>query len=113
MDLIQLSTKEIVAELERRTETENKKSDLKLVCGTICQERNKFYLEVFKEIGSEKDLDFLTTTSLRSRFNSQRDYRFFYFKTNEFEILKAKAEENSLSFAKWVNANKAINFLSI
>jgi len=123
MELSELTTSELLEEINKRDAKENdvkeKESGDVLVLGTMCEEHGNHFVEVFKEIESEKDLDFYSSACMRARINSQRKYKVFYFKTNKFKKLaetldkESKKNKNSNKFVKWINKTKAVKVFDI
>lgn len=112
MDITQMKTEDILAELSRRenvTETDN----AVLVFGSIGNDCGTDFVEVFKKIKTPDDLAFLHTYGLRVRMNSHRDYKGFYFKTTDFDKLEKNLNENNERFAEWVRQNNAIKYMQI
>jgi hypothetical protein len=110
MELKDISTEALLAELEKR---EVKQTDGVLIVGTIGVDIDQPFVESFKKVESEKDLEFLWNASLRSRFNPQRRYRMFYFKSTDFDLLEEHYKSDNISFAKWVNETPSIKFKNI
>jgi hypothetical protein len=111
MDISKLSTNEILEELNKRSV--NSSNDQVLVFGTICVVEGNNFVEMFKEIKTEKDLDCLHRISLRARFNSHRNYLGFYFKTNQFKELKVNLNKDNKAFADWVKSTKNIKYIQL
>ena len=109
MDISKLSTKEILEELEKRSATKEVKDNV-LVFGTIGNDAGTNFVEVFKEIKTPNDLDFINQASLRARYNSHRQYKGFYFKTNEFKKLEKSLDEDNESFANWIRENNSVKY---
>jgi hypothetical protein len=112
MNLTELSTAEILAELEKRSVVVNNK-DAVLVFGTIGIDGDSSFIEVFKEIKIAEDLHFITQASLRARLNSHRYYQGFYFKTTDFAKLEKNLNNDNKAFAKWVRETKSIKFIGL
>jgi len=112
MDLTKLTTEELLEELKRRSETKDKNKTV-LVFGTIGIDGGSNFVEVFKEIKTEKDLNFLTQVSLRSRFNPHRYYQGFYFKTNEFGELEKNLKKDNEKFADWVRGCSSVKYIRL
>ncbi|MFA7307624.1 MAG: hypothetical protein WC026_13230 [Hyphomicrobium sp.] len=114
MEISKLSTTEILAELKRRTDLENEsESKPTLVFGTICIDGGKHFVEAFKEIKTDKDLSFIRNLELRSRFNSHRNYRGFYFKTDNYKGLEESMKKDNCAFAEFIRSSKSINFIKL
>lgn len=115
IDLSTCPTDIILAELEKRNRSKKteKTNNIDLVFGTIGIDGGTNFVEVFKKIKTEKDLDFLIFLSLRSRFNSHRQYKGFYFKTSDFNKLKKESNENNILFANWIRGNNNIKYISL
>lgn len=112
MDLSELKTSEILAELEKRSEIKKDESAI-LAIGTIGLDGRTNFVEVFKEVRTEKDLDFIRNAKLRSRFNTHRFYQIFYFKTTNFKKLEENLNDNNERFANWVREVESIKFIRI
>jgi hypothetical protein len=112
MDLTKLSTADILAELEKRSEV-TKSDESVLVFGTIGIDAGSNFVEIFKEIKTEKDLDFINQVSLRARFNSHRYYQGFYFKTTEFEKLEKNLNDNNEQFANWIRETNSVKYTKL
>lgn len=111
MDLTEISSETLMEELKRRKlEPED---DFSLVFGTICEERRKYYVEVFRKVKTPDDLNDYEILKLRSRFNPQRFYQGFYFKTDQFESLNERLNNNPEEFGKWIINNKSIKFYNL
>lgn len=115
MDINKMSTEQILAELNKRGEaTDSDKTDKDvLIFGSIGNNSGANFVEIFREIKSPDDLQFLSNYSLRTRFNSHRDIKGFYFKSSEFKSLKKSMDENNETFADWVRQNKNIKFVQL
>jgi len=109
MDLSNLSTEEILTELEKRSTTKEVKNNV-LVFGTIGNDAGSHFVEVFKEIKEPNDLDFINQVALRARFNSHRQYQGFYFKTDKFKELEQNLNKDNKSFANWVKENNSVKY---
>ena len=112
MDLTKLSTAEILAELEKRSEVK-KNDEAVLVFGTIGIVDGTNFVEMFKKIKTKKDLNNLQQISLRARFNPHRHYQGFYFKTTEFDKLEKNLNDNNEEFANWIRETKSIKFIRL
>lgn len=112
MDLTKLSIDAILAELEKRSEV-TKSDKSVLVFGTIGIDAGSNFVEMFKEIKTEKDFDFINQVSLRVRFNSHRHYQGFYFKTTEFEKLEKNLNDNNENFANWIIQNNSVKYIKL
>lgn len=64
-----------------------------LIVGTYCNYNGRDIIEYFRKIDEPDDLTFLEKARLRARFNSQRNYKYFYFKGN-YELLHRKLVSN-------------------
>lgn len=114
MNITKISTKTLREELEKRIEQIEKTNDeFVLVFGSIGNDSGTPFVEIFKEIKFESDLDFLQTYSLRTRFNTHRDYKGFYFKTNKFKQLKQSLNANNEQFANWILSTNSIKFCKL
>lgn len=114
MNLSELSKEELIAELKRR-EAQNKQQELVTVIGTIGIDGMTNFVEGFMRISDSKALQFINTMNLRSRFNSHRFYKGFYFKVSEREYkeLLKLYNKNNESFANWVRKTKSIKYFSL
>lgn len=90
-----------------------KTNDTNVVFGTIGIDGGKYFVEVFKEIHKEYDLNFLSSISLRARINAHRNYQGFYFKTNDFVKLKKHFDEDNESFANWVKETESVKYVEL
>jgi len=113
MDLSSLSTEEILTELEKRSVKTKETKETVLIFGTIGNDAGTFFVEVFREIKTPNDLDFLKTVSLRARFNSQRKYQGFYFKSDNFKELESSLDDDNEAFADWIIKNKSVKYTSL
>lgn len=112
MELRKIPTLELLAELKARQE-KPEESNMVLVFGTICSDGGRDFVEMFKEIKTEKDLTFMQGLSLRARFNSHRNYRGFYFKTDVFEKLNKRLNEDNAGFAEWIKETGSVKFIGL
>lgn len=113
MDLKSVSTELLLKELEERNKSVSKREEKAFTAlGTLVKNANEEYIEVFKLIKVEKDLNFLNSYNLRIRFNSQRTFKWFYFKVNEteFKQLNLNLEANQDSFIEWLKSSKSIQW---
>jgi len=79
-----------------------------LVMGMLGNESGNNYVEGFFKVETKKDIPDMTKLRLRARFNSHRDVRMFYFKTDEFESLHKNFMDDNEDFADWVVESKNI-----
>lgn len=83
-----------------------------LVLGTICRYPEGYVAETFMKIQKPEDMPNIHKMSLRHRMNTHRDYKFFYFRTNEFEKLEKSLDEDYIAFGKWVMNTNSIKFFT-
>jgi len=118
MELSELTTSQLLEEINKR-DVKEKESGFVLVFGTMCNDGGNHFVEVFKEIKSEKDLTFYPTACLRARMNGHRSYKAFYFKTDKFEKLKetlneeGKKNNNNNLFVEWINDTDSVKVFDI
>ena len=85
----------------------------KLVFGSIVRDNDgNFFIEIFREIKTPDDLPTPLVLNLRSRFNPKRDYKFFYFRTLEFEKLKAQLDKDNRAFADWIRTTRSVKYIT-
>ena len=112
-DLSSASIEDLRAELERR-DTPQKDSGTALVVGTIGSDDGRPFIEVFRRVDSPDDLkQFNTGLAMRARYNSHRNYRGFYFKTDDFERLQSQLKADNSKLAEWVNTTASVKFFSL
>ena len=103
--LTKFTTEELLAELNLRTQEEvSSKDEMRLVVGSIGNDCGTLFCEVFNKIETHEDLSFLSTYKIRMRFNTHRNYRLFYFKTDQFEYLLSQLDSDNEQFAIWVDS---------
>lgn len=111
MDLSSLSIDDLKAELDRRAKLDEVKiNEPVLVVGSICTEGHVDYIEVFRKVKSPADMPDINSMSLRARFNTHRNYRLFYFKTDEAEYdkLNENLEFDNSALAEWLLENTTV-----
>ena len=111
MKIEDFSKEQLEAELKKRADSfgENKEEKV-LVFGTLCFYPEGPSIEVFKIIEGPQDFAFLSTYSLRARFNSHRQYKFFYFKTDKgsFDHFEKTLNEKHKTFVEFILENKSV-----
>ena len=112
MDISKMTTSEILAELNNRKQESENSSD-SLVFGSIYNDCGVVVVEVFKKIENQNDLSFLHNYSLRTRVNSHRNYKGFYFKTSNFEMLENLANTNNRKLAEFVLMSNKVQFINL
>lgn len=115
MNLKKISTEDLLKEVQRRNE--NNEKEKYLVFGSIGNDLGVHFVEVFKMIKKPEDLSFLGNYSLRVRFNPHRNIKGFYFNTDEksFQELVKTVNENSELFAEYILSldSETISFFEI
>ena len=93
MNLSDYSKEELLKELDSRSEdVDREEIGASLILGTMCNQNGTDVVEAFRKIESPEDLSFMDSARLRARMNSQRNYRYFYFRGN-FESLNEIVEK--------------------
>lgn len=101
MDLAKIPDEELLEELDKRTRAADTSDKSILVVGTICDHLDGPSVELFCK--AEKPSDLPTQFDrLRARYNSHRNYRLFYFKTDQFDQLKSQLDNDLRKFSRWV-----------
>ncbi len=108
MDLSKISKERLIKELENRS-LKPVGAGKNLVVGTLCDYPEGPMVEWFKETKKPEDLPGVNVY-LRARFNGHRDYRLFYFKTDCFDNLNTRLNENPAEFSQWVTDSPMIKF---
>jgi hypothetical protein len=112
MDISNITTEELMKEIETRSEKEKKDGYFNVI-GTIGIDAGVDFVETFTKINSYNDLPDISAMRLRARFNSHRYYEFFYFKTNSFEVLKKNLNKDNEQFANWIRETESIKFIDL
>lgn len=104
MDLSKAKTADLEKELKQRLEITGNSKLLVAIGGFD----GAFFTECFKVVESSKDLDFLEIAQMRARFNGQRMYQMFYFKSDSFDQLNDNFKNNNEEFSKWLNTSPLV-----
>lgn len=108
MDLSKISKRELIEELNKRASvTSMSKGEPVLVVGTICDYPEGPMIELFNKVEKPEDLP-SENYYLRVRINSHREYKRFYFKTDSYDALVERLNENPTSVSQWVMETDAI-----
>ena len=115
MDISKANTVDLLREINRRQEEKNTLKDGLLVFGVIGTEEGSNFAEMFKVLKAPSDLEFVSSMMVRSRINSHRFYRGFYFKTDlsNFEMLNENFKEQNESFANSILENKKVEYIKL
>ena len=84
-----------------------------LIVGHLEISINRTIVGVFTQVKKPEDLSFLSSLQLRSRFNSDRQFKLFYFKTNEFEALNKLLDSDHDKFVDFLLKSNNINYMDI
>ena len=115
MDISEMTTDELMTELNRRTQADVEDITINtekviLVVGTTCIYEKEDIIEMFIKVEKPGDLPDMRGLHLRSRFNSGRCYRLFYFKTNieTFNTLSKNIDKDNHGTTKTILETKSI-----
>lgn len=113
MKLSEIPKEELLKELQKRANNnEESEGEYSLVIGTICDYPEGPAVEMFNVVEKPEDLP-TNNYLLRARINGQRNYRLFYFKTNQFDKLKENLDRDWREFSRWVIETKSIKMFGI
>lgn len=107
------TNKELLEELNSRVNTINtsvKHNDL--LIAIVCYYNGSIHAELFKKIEKESDLKFLRNFSLRSRFNSYRNYQLLYWKAN-YDTFKKLWNNENFDFGNFLESIGSIKKIKI
>ncbi len=117
MDVEDLSIEQLEQLLIQRKSERDSKIDTDNyfpVIGNFVTDSRGTYIEVFSFIEKREDLSILDHYNLRMRFNTHREFQFFYFKVSKesFNEIQKLVRGNDLEHAKAIHIIKKISGVS-
>jgi hypothetical protein len=105
MNISAFSKEELQKELANRLES---KDDQNVIIAIGGVDGGRFFTECLIPIKTHNDLPNMDSVRLRARYNAHRQYKLFYFKSDDFDPLKKQFNDNNEEFSKWLQETHSV-----
>lgn len=110
IELSNYTEEELLKELAKRTK---ESSETSLIVAIGGEENGVAFTEHLSKANSSEDMPNLFVWQLKSRYNPHRNYRLFFFRTNEFDKLYENLKKDNLEFSNWLRTTPSIKSNSL